>query len=82
MRTINLKVDNAFYDAIEFLKAKFKKRPDKRAKLYVWKQRFGEQTLSEKKICDVMEQAGYQKSVEVRWRKKVNSTQKRRLVKK
>jgi hypothetical protein len=81
MRTINFKVDNAFYDAIEFLKAKFKKRPEKKAKLYVWKQRFSEQTLSEKKICDVMEQAGYQKSVEVRWRKKV-MVKRRRMSKK
>lgn len=82
MRTVNLTLGVAFNEALECLKLKLKKKPDERAKLYVWKQRFNEDALSHKKICAIIQKAGFEKSIDEKWRKKVDNYNKKRLKKK
>lgn len=57
-----LTVENAFDSAIKNLKDK-----DKLGKIYVWRQRFRQGTLSHKKVEAILKNAGFHKVVEERW---------------
>jgi hypothetical protein len=62
MDQVFLTVENAFDSAIKNLKDK-----DKLGKIYVWRQRFRQGTLSHKKVEAILKNAGFHKVVEERW---------------